>query len=104
MLHSYAHVNRELCRRLVERGHDLSLPIAGSGAQESATLAVPTALSARFGRPLRRAAEVVVPCKSGARSARAVGLLREAGFANVTNLSGGILSWIKEIDGSLARY
>ncbi|HEX4567044.1 MAG TPA: molybdopterin-synthase adenylyltransferase MoeB [Vicinamibacterales bacterium] len=48
--------------------------------------------------------ELVVLCKSGARSARAVDLLRDAGFANVTNLSGGILCWINEIDPSLARY
>jgi adenylyltransferase/sulfurtransferase len=48
--------------------------------------------------------ELVVLCKSGARSARAVSLLRDAGFANVTNLSGGILRWINEIDPSLPRY
>jgi molybdopterin/thiamine biosynthesis adenylyltransferase/rhodanese-related sulfurtransferase len=49
-------------------------------------------------------AEIVVHCKSGGRSARAVSLLREKGFTSATNLSGGILSWIKEIDQSLARY
>jgi sulfur-carrier protein adenylyltransferase/sulfurtransferase len=49
-------------------------------------------------------AEIVVHCKSGARSARAVALLREKGFARATNLTGGILQWIKEIDQSLPRY
>jgi adenylyltransferase/sulfurtransferase len=49
-------------------------------------------------------AEVVVHCRSGARSARAVRLLRDAGFANVTNLAGGILRWINEIEPSMARY
>jgi molybdopterin/thiamine biosynthesis adenylyltransferase/rhodanese-related sulfurtransferase len=49
------------------------------------------------------AAEIVVHCKSGARSAKAVGILRQAGFANAGNLSGGILRWINEIDPSLPR-
>jgi rhodanese-related sulfurtransferase len=49
-------------------------------------------------------AEIVVHCKSGGRSARAVSLLLEKGFAKPSNLTGGILSWINEIDQSLARY
>lgn len=53
---------------------------------------------------LRRGQEIVVHCKSGARSARAVGLLRAEGFTGAVNLSGGILNWINEIDPSLSRY
>jgi molybdopterin/thiamine biosynthesis adenylyltransferase/rhodanese-related sulfurtransferase len=49
-------------------------------------------------------AEIVVHCKSGGRSARAVSLLRAKGFTRASNLSGGILQWIREIDGSLSRY
>jgi adenylyltransferase/sulfurtransferase len=53
---------------------------------------------------LDRASEIVVHCKSGARSSRAVAILREKGFAGAVNLSGGILRWINEIDPSLPRY
>ena len=53
---------------------------------------------------LDRGAEIVVHCKSGARSAKAVALLQEKGFTRATNLTGGILQWISEIDGTLARY
>jgi rhodanese-related sulfurtransferase len=53
---------------------------------------------------LDRAAETVVHCKSGVRSAKAVAVLRQAGFKTVKNLSGGILRWINEIDTSLTRY
>jgi sulfur-carrier protein adenylyltransferase/sulfurtransferase len=49
-------------------------------------------------------AEIVVHCKSGGRSARAVGLLRDRGFTGAVNLQGGILRWIKEIDPSLPGY
>jgi molybdopterin/thiamine biosynthesis adenylyltransferase/rhodanese-related sulfurtransferase/molybdopterin converting factor small subunit len=48
--------------------------------------------------------EVVVHCKSGARSAKAVSLLREHGFDRVTNLRGGILAWIDRIDPTLPKY
>jgi adenylyltransferase/sulfurtransferase len=53
---------------------------------------------------LDRAAEVVVYCKSGARSARAVSIMREKGFANARNLMGGILAWIDQVDPTLPRY
>ena len=47
---------------------------------------------------------MVVHCKSGVRSAKAVKLLREAGFARAKNLRGGILAWIDKIDPSLPKY
>jgi adenylyltransferase/sulfurtransferase len=46
----------------------------------------------------------VVYCRSGGRSAKACELLVQAGFAQVSNLDGGILRWQAEIDNSLARY
>jgi adenylyltransferase/sulfurtransferase len=50
------------------------------------------------------APEIVVHCKSGARSAKAVRLLAEHGITNAKNLKGGILEWINKIDPSLPRY
>ena len=38
--------------------------------------------------------EVVVHCRSGARSGMAKSLMQQAGFANVRNLEGGVLAWI----------
>lgn len=49
-------------------------------------------------------AEIVVHCKSGVRSAKAIAFLRTAGFTRLKNLQGGILAWIKEIDPSLPSY
>jgi molybdopterin/thiamine biosynthesis adenylyltransferase/rhodanese-related sulfurtransferase len=48
--------------------------------------------------------EIVVHCKSGARSAKAVDFLRQSGFKRVTNLTGGILAWADRIDKSLPKY
>jgi len=48
--------------------------------------------------------EVVVHCRSGARSQKAAVILRNAGFKNVENLSGGILAWADKIDPSMPKY
>ena len=53
---------------------------------------------------LDRAKEIIVYCKSGSRSAQAVALLRELGFARVRNLAGGIDAWAERIDPSMQRY
>ena len=47
---------------------------------------------------------MVVHCKSGVRSAKAVMLLHEAGFKKAQNLRGGILAWIDKVDPSLPKY
>ena len=53
---------------------------------------------------LSREGEVVAMCKSGGRSRRAAQFLQQSGFANVTNLTGGIDAWIEEIDPTLPTY
>jgi molybdopterin/thiamine biosynthesis adenylyltransferase/rhodanese-related sulfurtransferase len=47
---------------------------------------------------------MVVHCKSGVRSAKAIALLQAAGFSKMRNLKGGILAWIKDVDPSLPNY
>ncbi|MGA2273246.1 MAG: molybdopterin-synthase adenylyltransferase MoeB [Bryobacteraceae bacterium] len=49
-------------------------------------------------------ADIVIHCKSGARSARACGILRQAGFTHVRNVVGGILAWSDKIDPSVPKY
>ena len=51
-----------------------------------------------------RHAEIVVHCRSGARSARAVKILLQNGFPNAVNLKGGILAWREQIDPTLEAY
>src|SRR6266508_1565972 len=53
---------------------------------------------------LSTADEIVVHCKTGGRSARAVQLLRGAGFRKVRNLAGGINRWAEVVDPSMPRY
>jgi sulfur-carrier protein adenylyltransferase/sulfurtransferase len=49
-------------------------------------------------------AEIVAHCKSGARSQKAVDLLKQNGFRNVRNMTGGILAWSDKVDPTVAKY
>jgi molybdopterin/thiamine biosynthesis adenylyltransferase/rhodanese-related sulfurtransferase len=53
---------------------------------------------------LDSAEEMVLFCKSGTRSTRALELLVGAGFRKVKNLKGGINAWAQEVDHSLPVY
>lgn len=53
---------------------------------------------------LDKQAELVVYCRSGARSGQAVAFLRHHGFNNVTNLNGGVLRWADDVDPSMTKY
>ncbi len=50
---------------------------------------------------LNSAQEIVLFCKSGTRSARALELLASAGFKKVKNLKGGINAWASQVDPKL---
>jgi adenylyltransferase/sulfurtransferase len=60
-------------------------------------------LAARLAE-LDSARDMVVFCRSGTRSARALELLVSAGFSKVKNLKGGINAWVREVDTSLPIY
>ena len=53
---------------------------------------------------LNPAREIVVHCKAGSRSAKAVRQLQAAGFARVRNLAGGILRWSDDVDPKVPKY
>lgn len=72
--------------------------------------ALPNALNIPLGQlagrlsELDSAREMVVFCKAGTRSSRALELLASAGFKKVQNLKGGINAWAREVDTSLPIY
>ena len=53
---------------------------------------------------LNSADEIVVHCKSGMRSAKAVDLLMKSGFLKIHNMKGGILAWSDQVDPSVPKY
>ena len=48
--------------------------------------------------------EIVVHCKMGGRSAKAVDFLKQSGFTRVHNLAGGITAWAERIDPKVPKY
>lgn len=51
-----------------------------------------------------RERDIVVQCRSGARSQRIAEFLAQAGYPKVVNLAGGILAWADEIDPKMQKY
>jgi adenylyltransferase/sulfurtransferase len=61
------------------------------------------ALPQRYGE-LDKTREMVVHCKSGMRSAKAIAFLRQQGFTKLRNLQGGILAWADQVDPTMVKY
>ena len=99
---------RELRRRL-DAGEDLTL-VDVREPQEWAVCRIQGARLVPLGTLPERLHELdpsrsyVLHCRSGARSARAIQLLRQAGFRRLLNLRGGLLAWAREVDPSLPTY
>jgi sulfur-carrier protein adenylyltransferase/sulfurtransferase len=53
---------------------------------------------------LDRGSEIVAHCRSGARSQKAVDFLKQSGFKNVRNMTGGILAWSDTVDPTVPKY
>ena len=47
---------------------------------------------------------IVLHCKSGARSAEALAIVKNAGFADAVHVGGGVLAWVNQVDPSLPTY
>jgi len=48
--------------------------------------------------------EIVVHCKSGVRSKKAIDFLKQQGFTRLVNVAGGILGWSDQVDSSVPKY
>jgi adenylyltransferase/sulfurtransferase len=48
--------------------------------------------------------QIVLHCKSGARSAEALAVLKQAGYKDAVHVQGGVLAWANQVDPSLPTY
>jgi molybdopterin/thiamine biosynthesis adenylyltransferase/rhodanese-related sulfurtransferase len=48
--------------------------------------------------------QIVLHCKSGARSAECLAVVHNAGFADAVHVGGGVLAWVNQVDPSLPAY
>jgi sulfur-carrier protein adenylyltransferase/sulfurtransferase len=47
---------------------------------------------------------IVLHCKSGARSAECLAIVKNAGFSDAVHVGGGVLAWVSQVDPSLPSY
>jgi adenylyltransferase/sulfurtransferase len=99
---------RELERRL-KAGEDIELidvrePHEWAICRIGGARLLPLGSLAGHLHELDPARTTVLHCRSGVRSARALVLLRQAGFRRVLNLRGGILAWARDVDPSMPAY
>jgi adenylyltransferase/sulfurtransferase len=47
---------------------------------------------------------LVLHCKSGARSAECLAIVKDAGFSDAVHVGGGVLAWVSQIDPSLPTF
>lgn len=99
---------RELFERLSRKEPVQLVDVREPGEREinviAGSAAIPFAdLKARY-TELRTDVDVVVYCKVGERSARAVEQLQRIGFTRVFNLAGGIERWAEDVDEALPGY
>ncbi len=102
-------ISVEELKHLLERGEDILIldvrnpeEIQICRLSESLVIPLPQ-LPQRFGE-LDREREIIVHCKSGMRSQRAIHFLRQQGFSRLRNLTGGILAWADRIDRTMLKY
>ncbi len=55
-------------------------------------------------RELDPTRDIVVHCRTGVRSAKAIEMMRSAGFQKLRNLKGGIHAWADEVDPTVVKY
>ncbi len=98
----------ELKERLAQGNHiriiDVREPHEWEISHIEGAQLIPLGSLAEHMSELDSAEEIVLQCKTGGRSARALDLLRTAGFRKLKNLKGGINAWARDVDPSLPTY
>lgn len=98
-------------KEMQDRGDDIYL-VDVREQNEYEIVSIPGAVLIPKGEFLRGTAlealpqdkKIVLHCKSGARSAEALAVLKNAGFSDAVHVGGGVLSWVRTVDPSLPTY
>ncbi len=48
--------------------------------------------------------KIVLHCKSGARSAECLAVVKGAGYSDAVHVGGGVLAWVNQVDPTLPTY
>ncbi|MBO0809620.1 MAG: adenylyltransferase/sulfurtransferase MoeZ [Actinobacteria bacterium] len=106
-----ATITAKQLKEMLDRGDDIFL-VDVREPNEYEIVSIPGATLIPKGEFLSGAAleqlpqdkQIVLHCKSGARSAEALAVVQKAGFADAVHVGGGVLAWVSQIDPSLPTY
>jgi len=97
-------------KRRIDAGDDIQLidvrqPDEYAFAKINGAKLIPLGEVARRMNEINPSRETVVHCKMGGRSAKAIEILKQAGFSGeLKNLKGGITAWSNEVDPKVPKY
>ncbi|MGH9441051.1 MAG: molybdopterin-synthase adenylyltransferase MoeB, partial [Thermoanaerobaculia bacterium] len=96
-------ITAEELKRKVDRGDpvvilDVREPDEVAAARIPGSRNIPLGSLSESLEKISKADEIVVHCRSGSRSSRAVRMLLDHGYPNVRNLEGGIRRWAEKVD------
>jgi len=102
-------ITAEELKARIDRGDDLQIldvrePHEVQICRIANSIVIPLGEIPKRAQELDPKRELVVHCKVGGRSAKAVAFLRENGYPQAINLKGGILAWIDKVDPSQPKY
>ena len=110
MSETIPHISAAELKQRLEQGDDIQI-VDVREAHELAVAKMPGTIHIPLGQVLSRMSEIdpnretVVHCKMGGRSAKAIEVLKRAGFTgSLTNLTGGITAWSNDVDPSVPKY
>jgi sulfur-carrier protein adenylyltransferase/sulfurtransferase len=110
LMNGMPHITATELKQRLDNGDDIQ--IVDVREQNEVDIAkMPGTIHIPLGQILNRMSEIdpkretVVHCKMGGRSARAITLLKQAGFSGeLANLTGGIIAWSNDVDPSVPKY
>jgi sulfur-carrier protein adenylyltransferase/sulfurtransferase len=110
MSESIPHISAIELKQRLDQGEDIQI-VDVREAHELAIAKMPGTIHIPLGQVVSRMSEIdpnretVVHCKMGGRSAAAIAALKRAGFTgSLTNLTGGIIAWSRDVDPSIPKY
>lgn len=110
MSETIPHISATELKQRLDQGDDIQI-VDVREAHELAVAKMPGTIHIPLGQVLSRMSEIdpnretVVHCKMGGRSAKAIEVLKRAGFTgSLTNLTGGITAWSNDVDPSVPKY
>ncbi len=83
---------------------DVREPVEQQVSRLEEAVNIPFGFLASRMEELNREDEIVIFCRTGSRSERAVHILASAGFLHVKNLRGGLNAWASEVEPGMLRY